>query len=231
MATTRSLSGLWDRSTGEFDSSPALREGVIDNFHRLYYSDDSTWRNLTYRGVTTWKCPLDLWIYQEIIHELHPDLIIETGTAYGGSALYLADLCDLSGSGEVVTIDITDRAGAVSHPRLTKVIGSSADPAVRDRVVGDKQVDRTVMVILDSDHTEGHVLAELRLWADVVTPGSYLIVEDTNINGHPVYPEFGPGPAEAVARFTQERPDFEPDLSRHKLLLTWNRGGYLRKSE
>ena len=111
MATTRSLSGLWDRSTGEFDSSPALREGVIDNFHRLYYSDDSTWRNLTYRGVTTWKCPLDLWIYQEIIHELHPDLIIETGTAYGGSALYLADLCDLSGSGEVVTIDITDRGG------------------------------------------------------------------------------------------------------------------------
>ena len=231
MATTRSLSGLWDRSTGEVDSSPALREAVIDNFHRLYYTNDSTWRTLTYHGVTTWKCPFDLWIYQEIIHELHPDLIIETGTAYGGSALYLADLCDLSGSGEVVTIDITDRAGSVSHPRLTKVIGSSADPAVRDRVIGDGQVDRTVMVILDSDHTEDHVLAELRLWADVVTPGSYLIVEDTNINGHPVYPEFGPGPAEAVARFIRERPDFEPDLSRHKLLLTWNRGGYLRRSE
>jgi cephalosporin hydroxylase len=185
---------------------------------------------LEYRGVTTWKCPLDLWIYQEIIHELQPDLIVETGTAYGGGALYLSDLCDVVGNGHVVTIDITDRAGAVSHPRLTKVLGSSADPAVRDRVLAEAPARGTVMVILDSDHTEDHVLAELRLWADVVTPGSYLIVEDTNINGHPVFAEFGPGPAEAVARFKRERPEFSADPSREKLLLTWNPGGYLRRS-
>ncbi len=131
----------------------------------------------------------------------------------------------------MVTIDITDRAEDVSHRRLTKVIGSSADAEVRDRVLADVPDDATAMVILDSDHTKDHVLAELRLWADVVSPESYLIVEDTNINGHPVYADFGPGPAEAVAQFTRERPEFSPDLSRQKLLLTWNPGGYLRRSQ
>ena len=86
------------------------------------------------------------------------------------------------------------------------------------------------MVILDSDHPADHVPEELRLWSDVVTPGSYLIVEDTNINGHPVYPRFGRGPAEAVANFLAERSDYSIDASRDKLLLTWNPGGYLRRS-
>jgi cephalosporin hydroxylase len=87
-----------------------------------------------------------------------------------------------------------------------------------------------VVVILDSDHSAEHVLEELRLWSEVVTPGSYLIAEDTNINGHPVYPGFGPGPAEAVATFLAERSDYSIDASREKLLLTWNPGGYLRRS-
>jgi cephalosporin hydroxylase len=86
------------------------------------------------------------------------------------------------------------------------------------------------MVVLDADHSRDHVLAELRLWSDLVTVGSYLIVEDTNINGHPVYADFGPGPWEAVREFLAERDDFVVDESRHRLLMTWNPGGYLRRT-
>jgi cephalosporin hydroxylase len=226
----RLVNGLWDHESGAVESSPALREAIVDQFHRLYYhSDDDIWKSTTYRGLTTWKCPLDLWIYQEIIHELEPGLIIETGTAFGGSALYLADLCETIGRGEVFTIDIRDRAAGVEHHRLTKLLGSSSDPVIRDQVLSRAPEAGPVMVILDSDHTAGHVLEELRLWGDMVTPGSYLIVEDTNINGHPVYPGFGPGPAEAVRSFLAERRDFEVDTARHKFLMTWNPGGYLRR--
>lgn len=227
----RIVGGLWDRESGDIDPSPALRAAIVDQFHRLYYhSDQAPWKSTTYRGVTTWKCPLDLWVYQEILHEVRPGLVIETGTAFGGSALFLADLCETLGQGEVITIDIRDRATGVEHPRLTKLTGSSADPALRDRVLNERDERGPVMVILDSDHTAEHVLAELRLWGDLVTPESYLIVEDTNLNGHPVYPGFGPGPDEAVTLFLAERPDFAVDSSRHKFLLTWNPGGYLRRS-
>lgn len=226
----RIVAGLWDRESGAVDPSPALRAAILDQFHRLYYSDDGTWRTTKYRGITTWKCPLDLWTYQEIIHEVRPGLVIETGTGYGGSALFFADLCETVGHGEVVTIDIRDRATGVEHPRLTKLLGSSIDRGIRDRVAKLAPERSPVMVILDSEHAAEHVLAELRLWGDLVTQGSYLIVEDTNINGHPVYPGFGPGPAEAVTSFLSERRDFAVDSARHKLLMTWNPGGYLRRS-
>jgi cephalosporin hydroxylase len=226
------LADMWDRETGAVDPSPALRAAIIDMFHRLYYhSDEPTWTSTFYRGVVTWKCPLDLWAYQEIMSELRPGLVVETGTAYGGTSLFLADLCETLGNGRVVTIDIRERAAEVQHPRLTKVTGSSADPAIRDQVVSAAFEEGPVMVILDSDHSALHVEAELALWCEVVTPGSYLIVEDTNINGHPVLPGFGPGPAEAVAAFLGHRDDFVIDRSREKLLLTWNPGGYLRRSK
>jgi cephalosporin hydroxylase len=86
-----------------------------------------------------------------------------------------------------------------------------------------------VLVLLDSDHRRDHVLAELRAYAPMVTPGSYLVVEDSNINGHPVYEDFGPGPTEAVQDFLKERDDFEVDRSREKFLLSFNPGGWLRR--
>ena len=85
------------------------------------------------------------------------------------------------------------------------------------------------MVILDSDHSRDHVLAELRAYAPMVTTAQYLIVEDTNVNGNPVLPEFGPGPMEALDAFLAENDDFEPDDEREKFLLTFNPRGYLRR--
>jgi len=79
--------------------------------------------------VPTWKCPLDLWVYQELLNELGPDLIVETGTAHGGSALYLASLCEVVGRGEVVSVDIGEWPNRPSHPRLTYLTASSTDPA------------------------------------------------------------------------------------------------------
>jgi cephalosporin hydroxylase len=87
----------------------------------------------------------------------------------------------------------------------------------------------TVLVGLDSDHSRDQVLAELRASAPLVTPGSYLVVEDTNVNGHPVYEAFGPGPMGAVQDFLKERDDFEADRSRDKFLFSFNPGGWLRK--
>jgi len=84
-------------------------------------------------------------------------------------------------------------------------------------------------VILDSDHSRDHVLDELRLYAPLVTSGSYVIVEDTNINGHPVLPQFGPGPMEALDEFLRESDEFSIDDQREKFFLTFNPRGFLLK--
>jgi cephalosporin hydroxylase len=179
--------------------------------------------------VTAYKTPLDLWIYQELIAALRPELIVETGTAAGGSALYLATVCDAVGCGTILSIDSAGRPDRPKHERVTYLTASSVAPETL-RVVADhaRGKDR-VMVILDSDHSYEHVLAELRRYADFVTPGSYLVVEDTNLNGHPVVPGFGPGPMEALDDFLSERGDFKPDAEQQKFLLTFNAGGYLRR--
>ncbi len=86
-----------------------------------------------------------------------------------------------------------------------------------------------MMVVLDSDHSRDHVRAELEALAPLVTVGSYLVVEDTNINGHPVLPEFGPGPWEALQEFMEGNEEFEVDRGAEKFYVTMNPGGYLRR--
>jgi cephalosporin hydroxylase len=239
----RNRAPIWDRpvhaddrrpDTGAEAPAPAPddRERLVDGFHRLYYESGEaggTWKDTKFLGVSTWKSPLDLWVYQELLWELRPGLIVETGTAHGGSALYLATLCETIGSGEVVSIDIGEWPDRPAHPRLTYVVASSTDPQVVAQVADRAGAAGTVLVVLDSDHSRDHVLAELRAYAPLVTPGSYLVVEDTNVNGHPVYEAFGPGPMEAVQDFLKECDDFEVDRSREKFLLTFNPGGWLRK--
>ena len=205
---------------------------IVDEFHKLYYNarkEQRTLGNTYFFGVPTQKCPLDLWVYQELLYELRPDLVIETGTADGGSAYYLASLMDLLDHGRVVTIDIEDKPGRPAHSRITYVNGSSTDKRVVGSVLQDANQAVTTLVILDSDHRRDHVLDELRLYGDVVTPGSYVIVEDTNVNGHPVRKDHGPGPMEAVEEFIRSDPRFEVDESREKFYLTFNPRGYLRR--
>jgi cephalosporin hydroxylase len=205
---------------------------VIRRFHALYYNaagEGGTWAQTYWMGVPILKCPLDLWIYQEILREVQPELIIECGTAAGGSALFYANLCDLIGKGEVVSIDIHANARRPQHPRITYWTGSSTDASVVDRVWQKARGLCPVLVILDSDHGAEHVLQELRLYSPLVTPGSYLIIEDTNINGHPTFRSHGPGPMEAVQAFLREDASFSVDTAREKFYLTFNPCGYLRK--
>lgn len=209
---------------------------LVDDFTRLIWSRWTHARpggegplSIGWLGHLTQKCPLDLWIYQEILVETRPDLIIETGTCFGGSGLYLASICELIGAGRVVSVDIVEREGRPAHPRLRYITGSSVDPAAVDEVKSHISPGDRVMVILDSDHTRDHVLAELRAYADLVTDGCYLIVEDTMVSGNPVAPTFGPGPMDALDLFLPDRNDFRIDPTRERFLLTLNPKGFLRR--
>lgn len=203
-------------------------------FHQLYYHfgdiKTGTWDRTWWMGWKLEKCPLDLWVYQELMFRIRPQLIVETGTRHGGSALFFCHMADLMGlECEIITIDIVPPNPMPQHHRLTSIGGSSTDPEtvkyVHERAAGKSPV----MVILDSDHHEPHVIGELRAYHDLVTPGSYLIVEDTNVNGHPVYTNHGPGPTEALEVFFRENQDYEVDLSCERHLLTMHPNGFLRK--
>jgi cephalosporin hydroxylase len=209
---------------------PWVSRWITNRFHKLYYYRRAqTWRNTRWLGTDVLKCPLDLWVYQELLHELQPDWIIETGTGFGGSASYLASLCDVLGRGQVLTIDPLERAGRPQHPRIHYLRGLSTDREILARVAQTIEGARGVLVLLDSDHSYANVLAELRAYHGFVTPGSYCVVEDGNLGGHPVAREFGAGPLEALRTFLAENDAFEVDREREKFYLTFNPSGYLRR--
>lgn len=207
------------------------QDSVIDDFHKIYYGDSSPhrWEKTSWLGIQTLKCPLDLWIYQEIIYDVKPDIIIETGTWSGGSALFLATICDSINNGMIFSID-TSKKEFPFHNRITYFTGSSTNDEIFKKVT--KQVKKTdkVLVILDSDHSKEHVLKEMELYGNLITKDSYLIVEDTNINGHPVLPDWGLGPMEAVEEFLLRHSEFSIDKSKENLLMTFNPNGYLKKN-
>lgn len=198
-------------------------------FHMCYYNT-RIWENTFWHGHQILKCPMDMWIYQEMLWKIKPDYIIETGTFKGGSALYYAHLFDLQGKGEVITIDINERPNQPVHPRIHYISGSSADPEIYTRVKDMIGEDKTVIVILDSDHSRNHVFKEMNLWHSMVSPDSYMIVEDSNVNGYPVRPDFGPGPMEAINDFLQANDSFVIDAAMEKFLMTQNPRGYLKKT-
>lgn len=207
-----------------------LRQAAIDLFENIYYDSlKSTWDNSSWLGVPCKKYPTDLWVYQEIIYQNRPDIIIETGTLFGGSALYLASLLDLVGHGRVISIDVEFRDGRPNHHRITYLTGSSTSPAVISELELLIRDTGTRMVILDSDHSQAHVEEELRIYSRYVTLGQYLIVEDSAINGHPVYPRFGPGPFEAIETFLNSTDEFVIDKTKEKFFLSANHSGNLRR--
>jgi cephalosporin hydroxylase len=206
------------------------KKNLANSFHKLYHDNPSqTWQNTFWLGIPVTKCPLDLWVYQEIIFKVKPDVIIECGTGKGGSALFMAQILDILNNGKVISIDIEDVEGKPLHKRIDYLLGSSTSEDIVTLVSGLIDSNDKVMVILDSDHHKEHVLNELRIYSRFVTKGSYLIVEDTDLNNHPVQPKFGPGPMEAVGQFLGENKDFAVDSTQEKFYLTFNPNGYLVK--
>jgi len=204
---------------------PRVDQSVVDAFHQIAYERQLVW----WMGVDMQKYPTDLLMYQEILYECRPDLIIECGTWHGGSALYLAHLCDLMQHGMVVTVDVNRFLGFPQHPRILYVTGSSVDQKIVDQVKLTAQGFRAIMVILDSDHSKAHVLRELELYSPLVTPRQYLIVEDTDVHGHPVRLDHPAGPFEAVESWLPKNEGFVRDEACERFLMTLNPGGYLRR--
>jgi len=176
---------------------PFVRSTVVNLFHRLYYASLETWAQNTFLGYPIWQCPMDLQIYQELVVRKRPNFIIQTGVKYGGSILYFASLLGLIGSDPSaivlgVDIELSEQAKTLKHPRIRLVEGSSTDPGVVDKVRSLLPAEQG-MVVLDSDHHYQHVLDELTIYRQFVGLDHYLVAEDTNINGHPVFRKIGFG--------------------------------------
>jgi cephalosporin hydroxylase len=210
-----------------FRAGRRLDRAAVSRAHDVFYESDA-WTKARWLGVQALKNPLDLWIYQELVADTRPELIVETGTWRGGSALYLASICDLLGAGEIVSIDVEPlREDYPQHPRVTYLGGrSSTDPDVVAEVA-ERAGGRPILVILDSDHSQGHVEAELDAYAPLVPVGCYIVVEDSNIGQ--IRKDLMPGPLQAVETFLAKTDEFEIDREREKFLLTFNPSGYLRR--
>jgi cephalosporin hydroxylase len=175
-----------------------------------WYHETNVWKHVSYRGVRTLKLPSDMWNYQEIISQHGVEWVIETGSRHGGSAIFFADLLrNLGRPGRVFSIDYQPELDprAAADPDVQFIVGDSADPAIVEQVMGRLPAERKpVFLILDSDHSAPHVLRELKAWVPHLRTGDYLLVEDTIVNGHPVRPQHGPGPLEAIRAFRSEHP-------------------------
>ncbi len=190
-----------------------------DNFGKVKWLGHPIWQNV-----------FDLWVIQETIAEIKPELLIECGTNRGGSSIFYANLFDLMGSGNVVTIDV-EKLHKLSHPRVTYLLGSSISEeilsAVRQRAVA---CTGPVMVILDSDHSETHVRKELECYSPLVTPGSYCLVQDGVIDTLAIFSKGRPGPLPAIESFLQTTHDFELDEERSsRFLVTHHPKGWLKR--
>jgi cephalosporin hydroxylase len=200
----------------------------------------------TWMGVPIIQMPADVLAMQEVIWQTQPDVIIETGVARGGSVIFSASLLSLIGKGKVIGVDVDIRAHnrdtIERHPqasRITLIQGSSIAPDTVDRVKAEIPAGATVMVVLDSDHSHDHVLAELRVFAPLVSVGHYMVCADTVLGllapeQTPVdrskvwYP--GNEPLSALRKFLAEDSRFEADAEINgKLIVASSPGGYVRR--
>ncbi len=174
----------------------------------------------TWLGRPLIQLPEDVLRIQEVIYTVAPDVIIETGVAHGGSLVFYASLCKATGRGRVIGIDIHirphNRRAIEAHPLanyITLIEGSSTDPDVVARVRSLIGPGEKVLVVLDSNHTRRHVLDELRAYAPLVSPGSYIVATDgimADLAGRPgASPEWAwDNPQEAARLFAAASPEF-----------------------
>ncbi len=201
-------------------------------FNELYWRADLAQHHTSWLGVRTQQMPTDLWTIQQILYEVSPDYIVETGTLNGGSALFHAMvLRETNPKARIISIDIEPHVEKASHYGAFRDMvevwtGSSTSPETIARVT-EKVRGRRTLVLLDSNHTTEHVSRELHLYAPLVSVGSYMIVHDTNLygEGRPVVE----GPLAAVSAFITGNQQFEIDRSREKMMLTLSSSGYLKK--
>ncbi len=186
-------------------------------------------------GVRSQQWPLDLFTYQKIIMATKPQLIIETGTRFGGTTLFFAhtlDLMDASPKVKVVTIDI-GKEEQVKHPRIIFLKGNSLSEEILKKIEDLAGTLKHVMIFLDSDHSKKHVLEELRVYSRYLGRGDYLIVNDTTMGYKELWigkgNKEGDTPREAVEEFLLENPKRFVISKEWHWFLTLNYKGYLRR--
>lgn len=198
---------------------------TIEAFTDLYWNQVAPWTKTKWLGVGVAKCPLDLFVFQEIIFETRPDLIIETGSCLGGSALFFASIFDMIGNGHVVTVDKDHYPERPKHQRITYLTEDSVGSTIVSDIKGGIDSEDRKMVVLDSDHSYEHVKAELEAYGSLVTPGCYLVVEDTAVDK-----SWGkPAAKAALDEWLMSNPGFVVDKSRESHMLTTNPGGWVRR--
>ena len=236
----REVAGLYTARAFELLSREWLRVGWTQR-----HSYGFTWL-----GRPIIQLPEDVLRAQELIYTLRPDVIVETGIAHGGSLVFYASVCKLLGSGRVIGVDVEirphNRSAIEAHPLsplITLIEGDSVAPEVVARVKGLlRPDDETVLVLLDSNHTRAHVLAELEAYAPLVTPGSYAVAADGGVMellaGAPgARPDWGwNNPKAAAAEFVRRNPGyvleeppplFDEGLTRQR--VSYWAGGYVRR--
>jgi cephalosporin hydroxylase len=193
------------------------------------YWNTLAWRKTSWLGQRVPRPPTDLFAYQELMSRVRPDWIIETGTGNGGRAHFLATICDLLNHGQVLSIAEKKIGDRPQHPRIIYVEGDPTDGATL------KQVGDIVGALPEGSSTSalagppasrspnfGFISSSFR---SIPTSWS----RNTVVNGHPLWPDFGPGPAEAVKGVVESRADFVADLSMSKYGLSFNPGGFLKR--
>lgn len=239
---------------GQLDFEKRNREHVrkmaedvsLRNLTRRWFEKSSRYEysyHFTWLGRPIIQFPQDMIAMQEIIWQVKPDLIIETGIAHGGSLIFYASVLDLIGAnGQVLGIDIDirehNRVEIEKHPmskRIVMIEGSSIDDDVVRQVYDFAKGKNQILVALDSNHTHHHVLKELQSYSPLVTKGSYIVVFDTIIEDMPedLFPDrpWGKGnnPKTAVGEFLKTNNRFEINKEiENKLLITVAPGGYLK---
>lgn len=218
--------------------SPEGRAALVQAYTKSLWAEQ-TFKRTTWMGAMACQTPEDLVILAELVWRLRPDLIVESGVHYGGTTLYYASLLELTGKGEVIGIDtqIGMSAPIMNLPvarRITRLGGSSTDPENVAKVRVKADAVQSVLVVLDSDHSKAHVLAELEVYAPMIRPGGYLVALDGIMQVLHDVPGADPkwqtdSPESAIAEWLPKHPEFERDYSMNKLGATFGPGGYLKR--
>lgn len=198
----------------------------------LYYHQNNVHFNQKYRGLNMMKNPFDLVVYEEILWELKPTVIIEIGNAFGGFSLWLSDRMKIiGGNSKFITIDLNS-AGDINlqdfkSDKFISIIGNCNDPEVIKKVKMHIGKDDRVLIIEDSSHTFENTTQVLENYKDIVSIGSYLVIEDGICDILDL--GINPGPMKAVEKWIGNNPNFEVDRSRERYIMTYNPKGYLKR--
>jgi cephalosporin hydroxylase len=214
------------------DGRPKTPEPIPEDLKAAFteaYWRNQGWRKTSWMGVRLNKSPGDLLMYQELVNEIRPDWIIVERTDNGGQAQYMATLCELVGHGQVLAIDDREQTDLPIHERLTyRTMPTHGDEtkAEVDAILGP---DARALVLLGGGGSANRLIREFDTVHHHVPVGSYVVVENTIVGGHPVWPSFGPGPSEAVKDIISNHHDWVSDPLRERFGLSFNPDGYLKR--